>query len=215
MAPESKGQRTGRRMIEKGSGILEGEQETRLQDPIFQMLEQLVSGAVGQPLTLTPEIVEMMKANVAGQAQGAFRNQQRETANRFAGSSGTRSGAFAAAQGAGASQFGTGLAQLLRDIDIQARTQRWQDLLNASNLGQSFLGFRSQLPQQQASLLTGAGPSFFNQQSPLQAAGQGIGGILGTVLGVGALPGGFLGLGGGGGGGAGQLQFPLPGTLNV
>jgi hypothetical protein len=154
-------------------------------DPLFQAGRELAMGLAANPQSLSPEIVEMLKANFAQDAQMGARSSLDQGLSGLSGTSGVRSGSANKLRGRVAQEMGGGIATGNRDIDIAAAQQRPADIMNAVNLVTQILGQQYQFPRDISNAYLGSGSlltQLSSQPSQLQQIGGGLGGLLGNVF---------------------------------
>jgi len=196
----SEGTGTAKRYSKKAVSTLQDAKSEFQQSPLFQIGRDLALSFAQNPESLPPEVVALLKANVADTAQNAARSNLDQGLSGLTGTSGVRSGAANGLRAETASRLGSDIATGQRDIDIAAAQQRPADILNAVNLVSQILGQQFQFDRDISNAYLGSGSLLAQigaQPSTLQQIGQGIFGTLGNVTSAAGSAGGFGSLFGG------------------
>lgn len=180
---ETKGQKTARRYTEAGIGQLRGAKEDMLANPLFQRQQSNAQSLADNPISLTPEIVAMIKANLATQGeregQGAFAAAR----ERHGAYGGFRGGAETGDELRVSQGLGDTFASNNRQVDTQAATQRLTDLMNVLQAIGPVINQRYQFDRDIAGAYTGAASNpVWQQPSPLSGTLGALGGLVGLGL---------------------------------
>lgn len=188
------------------------------QQPFFDQLLSLFSAQADDPFTLTPEIIDQIRASATGTADRAARQRSQSAAVRSSVGGRNRDASAGAEQRRIRTETAGQLGNLERDLTVQARQQRAPDLAALAQMFLPTLGQMAQLPIAEANVLSqGAGAQAGIASANAANNGFDLGG-LGSLLGLGigaafppALPAAAAtGFSGGGGGGFGNVGGPFP-----
>lgn len=152
----------------------------------FGGLQQIAELFRTDPIALTPEVVQGLKVNAANDANDAFRNALDQSRQGLSLGPGVRSGAARQNELNLAAALGNDIANSNRELDVAARTQRLQDLIQAFNLQQAALGEELQ-PQKELINTQLGGSSAIGAaaaNSRVSNPAGGIGNLIGTLGGA-------------------------------
>lgn len=194
MSNQSTGQKTAKKYTGKAVDTLQGARTDMLSNPLYLLGQQIARQVGEQPLSLPPEIVNLIKSNQTQQTYDAY--------NGAVGSGLERAGAVGAYRDGSTRQFernqaadlGGAIGNMNRNVDIQAAMQRNPDMANASNLLNSNLQTKYGFDRDIANVFSGAATNpVWSQQTPKPGALGGLGGIGGSIAGSGFSPGWLVG----------------------
>jgi len=187
MSNESRGEKSFKRLSAQGfdevanlGDIIDSlTQDSGIRDTITQALQAFASGNFG----LTPQVGDRIKEGIASQEQQSIRSTATQLGDRFATTSGVRSGPFQQILADAIVNSSGQRATRNAAVDQAVAQQQFPDLQNAlaaiSGLGQ----FLTQEPALAAGGAFGLAPNVNFGPSPAGQAGGGLGNILGSLAG--------------------------------
>ena len=187
MSNESRGEKSFKRLSAQGfdevanlGDIIDSlTQDSGIRDTITQALQAFASGNFG----LTPQVGDRIKEGIASQEQQSIRSTATQLGDRFATTSGVRSGPFQQILADAIVNSSGQRATRNAAVDQAVAQQQFPDLQNAlaaiSGLGQ----FLTQEPALAAGGAFGLAPTVNFGPSPAGQAGGGLGNILGSLAG--------------------------------
>jgi len=152
-------------------------------NPAFQGAMGIAQQQTASPLSLSPEILQMLKQRMFDDSATAFQGGMDSISERMGASGLYRSGSTNQQFQNAAGQYGRGIADASRQVDTAAALQRNQDYSSAIQNAMAMLGLQQRPYEQIANAYSGgASNSNLGQPGPGGGFGEGLGSILGVLL---------------------------------